>query len=106
MSREKSWFLLRLVILVTLTSTACNAPGILGDVQDDLKKSFQVEPGGKLTLDSDLGPIEVTPGSRNTVDIRIGRNMKATSNENAEKILKDTTFDIHQEGRKYQSERP
>ena len=99
MRSKKSWFLLTLLILVILTSAACMTPGLLGDVHDDLKKSFQVEPGGKLTLDSDLGSIEVAPGTGNTVDIQIGRNMKANSKEDAEEILKDMSFEIHQEGK-------
>ena len=67
-------------------------------MQDNLKKSFQVEPGGKLTLDSDLGSIEVAPGTGNTVDIQIGRNMKANSKEDAEKILQDMSFEIPSRG--------
>ena len=93
------WRLSLLVILAIVSSAGCSTRGLLGEVQDNLQKGFQVEPGGKLTLDSDLGSVEVTSGTGNTVDIRVGRNLKANSKEDAEKILKDMSIDIHQEGK-------
>lgn len=99
MSLGRFWWLSLSIVLAVFGSAACISHGLLGDVQDNLQKSFQVEPGGKLTLDSDLGSVEVTSGIGNTVDIRVGRNLKANSKEEAGRILKDLNIDIHQEGK-------
>src|SRR3990172_220675 len=99
MSSERFRSILLLVILALFGSTACSTLGLLGEVQDNLQKSFQVEPGGKLTLESDLGSVDVTPGTGNTVTIRVEREAKAHTKEDAEKILKDMTFDFRQESK-------
>ncbi len=35
--------------------------------EDKIEKSFQVAPGGRLTIDADRGPIEVRTAARNVV---------------------------------------
>ncbi len=43
---------------------------------DDITESFKVQPGGELTIKSDLGTIEILTGKKNTVDIEISRELK------------------------------
>jgi DUF4097 and DUF4098 domain-containing protein YvlB len=98
MQSRKSWFLGLLLVLATLSLNACSEL-MLGGIQDNVQKNFIVEPGGKLTLDSDLGSVEVMPGTGNALAIQVDREVKAATKEDAEKILKDLTLDFQQDGK-------
>jgi hypothetical protein len=69
------------------------------DFEESIKKSFQVGEGGKLTVESDLGSIEVHAVSGNTVDIEIIRKLDAYTQKEAEKILQDLSIDFDHTGK-------
>ena len=98
MKARETWFCLSLLLLAIFISTACSTPGLLGDTQDGLQKSFQVEPGGMLTLVSDRGDVEINPGTGNKVGIRVESGAKGHTKVDAEKILKEMSLDFRQEG--------
>ncbi len=69
-------------------------------VEDHVERSFQVSPGGRLTVDSDRGSIEVRTGDRDVVDIKIERKVKKNGKWSVEEVLGDfpITFDHSDDG--------
>lgn len=67
--------------------------------EETITKSFTVEPGGRLTLETDIGSIEVQGMESDTVDVEVIRKVKTTSDKKAEEILKDFEIDFTQRGR-------
>lgn len=61
-------------------------------VNDTVKHTYNVAPGGTLTIDSDLGSIEVQSSAANTVDITVYR--EASSND----VLEDLKLSFAQSG--------
>lgn len=60
-----------------------------------VNRSFQVKPGGRLVLDTDLGSIEVRGSGSETVAITVYRDVR---NGDADRILKDFKLDFEQRG--------
>lgn len=80
-----------------LLSNGCDAIS-LGSVRDEVHKTFRVDSGGKLVLDSDLGSIEVSSGGMDQVRIDIEREVKGATNEDVEQVLRELRLDFRQEG--------
>ncbi len=71
----------------------------LGDkIMDNIERSFQVTSGGRLTIDSDWGSIDVQTAERDGVDALIKRGIKAADDKRAEEILKDLEITFEQDG--------
>jgi len=69
-------------------------PQITQAVTDqDVKKSFKVNPGGLLNLETDLGSIEVRTSTANSVDVEVIFKVREHSRRDIEELLKD--FDLH-----------
>ena len=66
-------------------------------MQDEINKSFKVQPGGLLTVDSDVGNVEIKTGSSDTVSVEIKRRLKVDGQAAAE-LLKNLTIDLSQSG--------
>ncbi|RKU05946.1 hypothetical protein C6502_20890 [Candidatus Poribacteria bacterium] len=68
-------------------------------VENNIERSFQVTPGGRLTVDSDRGSIEVRAADRDQVDVKIERKVKRGRKWSVEEVLEDLpiTFD-HSDG--------
>ena len=64
-------------------------------VENHIEQSFQVTPGGRLTVDSDRGSIEVRTADRDQVDVKIEREVKRGKKWSVEEVLDDLaiTFD-------------
>ena len=45
-------------------------------VENNIERSFQTTPGGRLTIDADRGSIEVRMADRDQVDVKIERKVK------------------------------
>jgi DUF4097 and DUF4098 domain-containing protein YvlB len=88
-----------LVLLFTAAAilTACSEFS-LGSARDNIQKSFRVEPGGNLTLDSDSGSIEINSDAVNEVRINVEREVRGATDEQADKILKSMDLQFRQEG--------
>ena len=66
-------------------------------MQDEINKSFKVQPGGQLTVDSDVGNVEIKTGSSDTVTVDIKRRLKVDG-QAADELLKNLTIDLSQSG--------
>ena len=68
-------------------------------VENHIERSFQVTPGGRLTIDADRGTIEVRTADRDQVDVKIERKVKRGKKWSVEEVLADfpITFD-HSDG--------
>lgn len=64
------------------------------------ERSFQVTPGGRLTIDADRGSIEIRTADRNLVDVKIERKVKKDGKWSVEEVLEDfaITFDHSEDG--------
>ena len=64
-------------------------------VENHIERSFQVAPGGLLTVDSDRGSIEIRTADRDQVDVKIERKVKRAKKWSVEEVLEDfaITFD-------------
>ena len=67
---------------------------------NNIERSFQVVPGGRLTVDSDRGSIEVRTADRDQVDVKIERKVKRGGKWSVEEVLEDfaITFDHSDDG--------
>lgn len=76
--------LLRLVFLLPVAALVAAA-----DIDRTLARSFTVAPGDRIVIDVPSGPVKVTVGSTNTVELRLLQRNDASSESEAEKILAD-----------------
>ena len=84
--------------LLTLL-TACGMESIAWEGTDDpMDRTFQVSPGGQLTVDSDLGSIEVRTEAANRVDVHIVRSANTQDSARAAEMLKDVNIQMDQSG--------
>lgn len=66
-----------------------------GDDQNTITKSFKVEPGGKLVVDTDLGSIDVRGGDGKSVEIKVTREVRRGDED---KVLADFKLEFDQRG--------
>lgn len=64
----------------------------------EVEKTFKVGAGGTLTIDSDLGSIDVTTHSSNVVDVRVIRDPDTRNREDAERMLEEFKLTFNQTG--------
>jgi|WetSurMetagenome_2_1015567.scaffolds.fasta_scaffold26816_4 hypothetical protein len=85
------------IILSAVFLTGCDALP-LDSVRDDFHKSFTVDPGGTLILDSDRGSIEVSSGGRDQVRVDIEREVRGSTNDDVKRVLNELNLTCRQEG--------
>lgn len=69
-----------------------------GSIEDSLNKSFTVEPGGLLTIDTARGSIEVRGTEGKRVDIEVVRKAKTSDQNEANEIFNYLRLDFNQSG--------
>lgn len=69
-----------------------------GSIEDTITKSFRVEQGGTLFLETDIGSIEVQTAEGNTIEVKVIRKARTTSKKKAKKILEDFEVKFSQSG--------
>ena len=69
------------------------------DVEDKISKSYEVAPGGQLTVEVDRGSIEVKTTDRGSVEIEVIRKARGSEAKAAE-VLKDHVVTTTQAGNK------
>ncbi|HID23951.1 MAG TPA: hypothetical protein EYP14_16340 [Planctomycetaceae bacterium] len=79
------------LIFLTIGST-------YADVEDRVEKEYRVNPGGTLTIESDLGRIEVESVRGQKVIIQVWRKIKVHSRKEADKILDNFDLEFRQHG--------
>ncbi|HDL19151.1 MAG TPA: hypothetical protein ENH29_08855 [Bacteroidetes bacterium] len=95
------FFLLIVFTLSTLSGTNCSAVVRSGTedagLQNTIKKSFKVAPGGTLTLNTDIGTIEIKAIGDNRVKVEVFRKVNTWSNRDKDEILDnfEISFDQH-----------
>jgi DUF4097 and DUF4098 domain-containing protein YvlB len=84
------------VVIAALVFVGCEDVRL--ESEDTIKKSFQVGPGGRLTLETDRGSIEVKTVDSNTLEVEVNRKVYALDREKADEILKDFDIEFTQRG--------
>ncbi len=88
----------RWMVIVIAAATIMCTVSVDGSIEETITKTFSVSPGGTLNVETDLGSIKVEAVERNAVDIRVLQEVRTSSKEKAEKILKDFEIEIYQRG--------
>jgi hypothetical protein len=71
---------------------------VIADIEDNIVETFNVDTGGTLVIESDLGSINITTHNKKTVDVNIIRKLDTNSKKEADRILEDLTIDFEQQG--------
>ena len=75
------------------------APVILNaKIERTVEKTFTVQPGGTLKVETSGGNVSVEPGSGDTVKVIAKEKIRADSEAEADQILKDLELTIEQQG--------
>ena len=87
------------VLLVTSMIFFCFiSTNVFGQVDENIKKAFDVGPGGLLTIETDLGAIEVTTAGEDSVGVGITFRLKRGSRKRINDLLKDYDIDFRHRG--------
>lgn len=70
----------------------------LGEYDNNLNKSFPVNPGGKLVVDADRGSIDITTADTDKVDVQVFRKVRSVSRSRADEILSAHEVNFQQQG--------
>jgi hypothetical protein len=70
----------------------------LGESDEQLNKSFAVQPGGKLIVDVDFGSIDVNTNASNEVTVDIFRRITRSTKADEETFLRDHPVTFSQDG--------
>ena len=89
----------RFVLLLITSCGLAASTKLMGDTAEKLQRHFQVEPGDKLTLESDIGSIDVTTTAEKSVNVEVQREARASTQSEAQEILRDLSLDFRQKGR-------
>jgi hypothetical protein len=92
----RGWFC-AFLILSSIFAGGCD-PLALNSIRDDVHKTFTVQPGGTLILDSDRGSIEVSSGGMDQVRVDIEREIGAANTDEAKQVLNELNLNCRQEG--------
>jgi hypothetical protein len=68
------------------------------ELKETIKKSFQVSPGGSLTVHSSIGTVEVQEVDSNTVNIELVRTIKTANSSEADEVIKNLHLEFAQNG--------
>ena len=87
-------------IMLILQGVLFAGMAVADAADNNIKRSFQVVPGGRLTVDSDRGLIEVRTADRDQVDVKIERKVRRIGKWSVEEVLEDfpITFDHSDDG--------
>ena len=83
-------------LLIPLLLASCTLA--LAETQEQINKSFAVQPGGKLILDVDFGSVDVSTKSTSEVTIDVLRKVSRRSKSDEEQFLRDHPVTITQDG--------
>ena len=96
MSNLKKSFLssgyLLLILILVLSS------GATAKIESSSEKSFDVKPGGRLTIETDLGSIEIATHDRNTVEVEVVLIVDTRSESKAEDIMNNFRLEFDHDG--------
>jgi DUF4097 and DUF4098 domain-containing protein YvlB len=87
-----------LAALVCLSGCILDSTSAWVGTGDAITRSYEVGSGGLLTVEADLGSIEVRTGSANRVDIEIDRSVNSRNRERAAELARDIEITTSQSG--------
>ena len=91
--RTKQLLMLALAVIIVVPTQAAHAK-----INDVINKSFSVSEGGTLTIEANIGSLEVTTSGKNTVDVEIIRELRTNDRDEADEILEDFEVDFSHDG--------
>src|SRR5690348_2083851 len=68
------------------------------DFEQNIEKTFQVTPGGKLALDADRGSVDVTTDEQGQVRVHVFRKVSRASKADADKLFANHEVSLTQDG--------
>jgi hypothetical protein len=74
------------------------AAGAQAGIKNEITRSFSVSPGGLLSVDTDIGSVDVQAGSTNTVDVEVILKADTRDEDKAEEIFDRFELGFEQEG--------
>ena len=89
-NRLATYLILVLSLLVYSTAIA--------KIERNVEKILDVKPGGLLTLDTDLGSIDIATHDKNTVDVKVNLIADTRSESKAEDIINNFRLEFDQTG--------
>ena len=92
-SKLKQWLTVMFVALLLVP-----VQSLYADITDSITKSFRVDDGGTLTIESDLGSIEITTNNNGKVEVEIIRRVDTNNRDRADEILEKLEIDVTQHG--------
>ena len=84
--------LIFLFIVAFFNTQAC------ADESDTIERSFTVQPGGQLNLESDRGSIRIETHNKNSVDVVVTKRVDAFSDTRAREIIEGFEISFNQSG--------
>lgn len=94
---KKTLFGLTIVtIILSCLLTRATAEDISQAVNKVIEKTYNVNPGGRLAINADIGSIDIQTHTQDSVKIVITKKSKKPSNKRLQKVLADfkVTFDV------------
>ncbi len=70
---------------------------ISADLSDNIKRTFKVRKGGTLTVDTDLGSIDVKTSSNEIVDVEVVRELRRGGSERLKDLIEKFSVDFIQD---------
>jgi hypothetical protein len=87
-----------LPLLIGLGLLSISPVALKATVERTVEKTFAVQPGGSLKVETAGGNISVEPGAGNTVKVVAKEKIRASDDEEANEVLKDLKLTIEQQG--------
>lgn len=83
-------------IILSCLLTGATAEDVSHGVNNVIEKTYNVNPGGRLTVNADIGSIDIQTHTQDSVEIVITKKSKKPSNKRLQKALDDfkVTFDV------------
>ena len=83
-------------IILSCLLTGATAEDISHGVNNVIEKTYNVNPGGRLTVNADIGSIDIQTHTQDSVEIVLTKKSKKPSNKRLQKALADfkVTFDV------------
>src|SRR3569833_374228 len=72
-------------LVYLVLATAISAPAF-ATIDREVQKTFSVAPGGELSVETNGGPIEVTPSSDSAVHVTVHEHFRTDSDSEADEI--------------------
>ncbi|MFH2037483.1 MAG: DUF4097 family beta strand repeat-containing protein [Candidatus Zixiibacteriota bacterium] len=90
--------LIRSIGLIYTVFAMLSAATVFGGIEQEKEESFNVKAGGMLTIESDLGSIEITGVNGDKVHIRVLMEADTRDEKKAEEIFEDFHVEFEQTG--------